>query len=105
MRKRNHVAIAALLGLMISARPLLGRVPHTSAAPEYRISDLRAQLFFSERGTFSDDLLKRKDLSLWNTIIGAGDAGGPSSATLLIVEVSGPHLEAAGRAVHDGFWI
>ena len=22
-----------------------------------------------------------------------------------IVEVSGPHLEAAGRAVHDGFWI
>jgi hypothetical protein len=50
---------------------------------------VRAQLFFSDRGTFSDDLLKRKELSLWNTIIGAGDAGGPSSATLLTVEVSG----------------
>lgn len=90
MRRKDHIAIAALLGLMISARPLPDRVALTPAAPKYWISDLRAQLFFSDRGTFSDDLLKRKELSLWNTIIGAGDAGGASSATLLVVEVSGP---------------
>ena len=100
MGRKHYVAVAALLGLIISARPLPSRVAHTSVAPEYRITDLRAHLFFSDRGTFSDDLLKRKDLALWNTIIGAGDAGGPSSATLLVVEVSGePGSYPNGRRV------
>lgn len=100
MRRLVQVAIAALVGMTISARPLPSRAAHAAAAPEYRISDLRAQLFFSDRGTFSDDLLKRKELVLWNTIIGAGDAGGPSSATLIVVEVSGrPNSYPKGRKV------
>lgn len=100
MRGKGWIAIAALVGTMISARSLPSAVAHGSATPEYQISDLRAQLFFSDRGTFSDDLLKRKDLALWNTIIGAGNAGGPSSATLIVVEVSGqPNSYPAGRTV------
>lgn len=90
MRRMSWLTIAAVVSVTISARPLPGNVAPAFAAAEYRISDLRAQLFFSDRGTFSDDLLKRKNLALWNTIIGEGDAGGPSSATLVVVEVSGP---------------
>ena len=100
MRRKGWVTIATVVAVTISARPLPRNVTLASAAPEYRISDLRAQLFFSDRGTFSDDLLKRKGLALWNTIIGAGDAGGPSSATLVVVEVSGaPGSYPDGRRV------
>ena len=89
MNTKGWLTIATIVCVTISARPLPRNVTLGSAAPEYRISDLRAQLFFSDRGTFSDDLLKRKNLELWNTIIGEGGAGGPSSATLVVVEVSG----------------
>jgi len=58
-----------------------------AAPPPYRLS-LRAQLFFSDRGTFSPDILAHP-VGLWNTIIGAGEAGGASNATLVVAVVRG----------------
>jgi hypothetical protein len=53
----------------------------------YRISAVQAKLFYDQSGTFSPDVLK--GFRLWNAIIGEGDAREPSSATLVLVEVSG----------------
>jgi hypothetical protein len=53
------------------------------------ITDLRAQLFYSDRGTFSENIVGRPDLALWNVIIGGGDSGGPSHAILVVVEITG----------------
>jgi hypothetical protein len=58
-----------------------------AAPPAYRLS-LRAQLFFSARGTFSHDILARP-VELWNTPAGEGRAGGASNATLVIAVVRG----------------
>ena len=58
-----------------------------AAPPAYRVS-LRAQLFYSMRGTFSHDILARP-VELWNTPAGEGRAGGASNATLVIAVVRG----------------
>lgn len=58
-----------------------------AAPPAYRLS-LRAQLFYSGRGTFSHDILARP-VELWNTPAGEGRAGGASNATLVIAVVRG----------------
>lgn len=92
MRHTRSYAIASLVALVattVSARPYAGS-RHAAATPAYRITDVRAQLFYSDRGTFSRNILAPPKPNLWNTIIGAGGAGGPSHATLLTVEVSGP---------------
>ena len=57
------------------------------APPAYRLS-LRAQLFYSMRGTFSHDILARP-VELWNTPAGEGRAGGASNATLVIAVIRG----------------
>lgn len=58
-----------------------------AAPPAYRLS-LRAQLFYTMRGTFSHDILARP-VELWNTPVGEGRAGGASNATLVIAVVRG----------------
>ncbi|HYH79863.1 MAG TPA: hypothetical protein VEX86_08695 [Longimicrobium sp.] len=55
--------------------------------PPYRLS-LRAMLFYSDKGTFSRDLIARPAV-LWNTPIGEGASGGASSATLVVADVRG----------------
>lgn len=85
---------------MIKHRILLAAVPilalaaagssHARPAPEqpaYRLS-LRAMLFYSDRGTFSHDIIARP-VTLWNTPIGEGRSGGASSETLVVVDVRG----------------
>lgn len=85
--RRTILAIAALaLALGAAAGALHARTP--DAAP-YRLTALRAQLFFSQTGALSRDLLSRRDLSLWNTIIGEGNGGGASSQVLVVAEVTG----------------
>lgn len=64
-----------------------------------KISDIRAQLFFEETGALSDDLFSRPELSLFNTIIGEGSAGGASSSTLVTVEVSGRNVKVGSVKV------
>jgi len=56
------------------------------------ISAIRAQLYYDETGAFSDDVLARGDLALWNTVIGEGDARHASNSTLVTVEVSGKNV-------------
>lgn len=75
--------MAAVAALLLTAGPAI------AAGPAPQITDVKAQLYYRGTGTFSDDLLKQKDLSLWNTIIGAGSSGGASTMTLVTVEVSG----------------
>jgi hypothetical protein len=56
----------------------------------YKISAVRAFLFFEGSGRLDNrDLLGGK-VKLWNTSIGEGDAGEPSNATLVHVELEGP---------------
>lgn len=69
----------------------------TAKAP--KISAIRAQLFYDASGTFSKDLLTMKDLALWNTIIGEGSAGGASTSTFVIVEITGNNLAVGSTKV------
>jgi hypothetical protein len=58
-------------------------------APPYKIAAIKALLFYNGKGTFSRDVLAKPDFTLWNTIIGEGDAESPSDATLILVEITG----------------
>ncbi len=79
-----------MASLVVIAAAGLQSLPGTvGPSEEYRIATIKAQLFYSDRGTFSDDIIGRPNLALWNTIIGEGDGGGPSRATLVVVEVAG----------------
>jgi hypothetical protein len=55
----------------------------------YRITAVRAQLYYETLNKFSGDILSAKNFSLWNVIIGEGSAEGPASNVLVTVEVSG----------------
>lgn len=78
-----------LLRAAALATALVLSAPVQAKGPVAEITDLKAQLYYRNKGTLSDDLLKQKDLSLWNTIIGEGSSGGASTVTLVTVEVSG----------------
>lgn len=64
-----------------------------SATPPYKITAIQAKLFYYDKGTFSRNVLAKPDFGFWNTIIGEGDADGPSDSTLVLVEVSGKSSE------------
>lgn len=64
-------------------------VPSTPSSAAYRITAIKAMLFYDDKGTFSRDVLTKPDFTFWNTIIGEGDAEGPSNSTLVLVEVAG----------------
>ena len=69
----------------------------TKTAP--KITAIRAQLFFEQTGTFSEDLLSMKELALWNTIIGEGSAGAASTSTFVTVEISGRNVDVGTTKV------
>ena len=87
-------ATACVLSLVAAAAALAAG----PVAPP-KIAAVRAQLYYETKGTFSDDLLTQKDLSLWNTIIDEASAGGSSSATLITVEVQGQNVGVGDVAV------
>ncbi|HEX8246115.1 MAG TPA: hypothetical protein VF541_21555, partial [Longimicrobium sp.] len=74
------LAAATLAGGDADARP-------AQAPPPFRVS-LRAMLFYTDKGTFSPDLIAHP-VDLWNTPAGEGRAGGSSNATLVVAVVSG----------------
>lgn len=84
--RRTPLVLGAALAL---AAATAAAARSRAAEPPYRITALRAQLFYSDRGTLSADVLASPGKSLWNTPIGEGEAGGPSDATLVVVEVAG----------------
>lgn len=63
--------------------------PQVSPRFPSKIVSVTAKLYYSDSGTFSENILDKPDLALWNTIIGEGQSGGPSEATLVEVEVDG----------------
>jgi len=63
-----------------------------------KIEAIRAYLFYDHTGSISSDILAKKEITLWNTIIGEGDAGSPSDSTLVIVEISGRDISATRHA-------
>jgi len=79
------IPVLAACALLALAAPARGRAQ--AAPPPYRLS-LRAQLFFTDRGTFSPDIIAHP-VDLWNTPAGEGRAGGASNATLVTVVVRG----------------
>lgn len=109
---RTRLVSAAVLGLA-TATVAAARTARP-AEPPYRITAVRAQLFYSDRGTFSGDVLAPPGKTLWNTVIGEGESGGPSTSTLVVVEVTGAPgsyepdrsvelvATAEGKTVHRG---
>jgi hypothetical protein len=79
---RNGCIVAIALGLLAVS----GRM---AAAQNAAIEDIRVQLFYEYTGALSDDLTKRKDLSLFNTMIGEGEAKQPANSFLVAVSVKG----------------
>jgi hypothetical protein len=72
---------------VLSLVPVAARAQAAAAPPPYRVS-LRAMLFYSDKGTFSRDIIANP-MTLWNTPIGEGQAAGASSATLVVAVVRG----------------
>lgn len=82
-------ALIALLALMPAAA-VAGQRP----APPFRITALKAMLFYGQTGTFSPDLFGPATPILQNVPTGAGQA----TATLVVVEVTGrPDAYAPAR--------
>jgi hypothetical protein len=86
---RARFARPLFIGLLILSASL--EVPAVSPMPPppYKIMGIKAMLFYDGKGTFSRDVLAKPDFSFWNTVIGGGDAEGPSNSTLVLVEISG----------------
>jgi hypothetical protein len=75
--------------LIVSATAeVMSASPVPPPAP-YKITAIKAMLFYDGKGTFSRDVLAKPDFALWNTIIGEGDAEGASNSTLVLVEIKG----------------
>lgn len=74
-----------------------------SGSPPFKITAIKAMLFYEQKATFSKDVLADPKFVLWNTIIGDGDAGGGSASTLVLVEVTGKagsyHYKPNGKSL------
>lgn len=87
---RRLAALLIMLSALVSSSQAM-TIHKSPAAPPFKITAIKAMLFYDGKGTFSDDILTQPDLALWNTIIGEGSAGSPSNSTLVLVEVSGQY--------------
>lgn len=74
---------------LVLAAGFLALAGQVAAAQTATIEDIRVQLFYEYSGALSDDLTKRKDLALFNTMIGEGDANQPANSFLVAVAVKG----------------
>src|SRR5215218_273309 len=85
MKKLLLIAVSSLLALPVRGAAQSGG--RTAGPPPYRVT-LRAMLFYTDKGTFSPDLIAHP-VDLWNTPAGEGRAGGASNATLVVAVVRG----------------
>ncbi|HVF57697.1 MAG TPA: hypothetical protein VM934_16200 [Pyrinomonadaceae bacterium] len=79
--------LVGLLTLSVNLKTSAAR--REFVTPPYKITAIKAMLFYEAKGTFSRDVLAKPDFTFWNTIIGEGDAESPSNSTLVLVEVTG----------------
>ena len=77
------------MSLLVPFAELEAAGQRTPSPPPYKITAIKALLFYDGTATFSRDVLAKPDFTFWNTIIGEGDAEGPSNSTLVLVEVTG----------------
>lgn len=61
----------------------------------YQVSKIEAALFYSDKATFSGNIIDNPDFVLRNVIIGEGSAEGPSNQTLVKVFV---HASGKGQS-------
>jgi len=54
-----------------------------------RLISIKAMLYYTDTGKFSEDILSAPDFYLWNTIIGEGSAKGPAKSIIIVVDVAG----------------
>jgi hypothetical protein len=88
----TRYVVALLITLFaLASSPTAMTMRKAVAPPPFKITAIKAMLFYDGKGTFSDDILTQPDLALWNTVIGEGSAGSPSNSTLVLVEVSGQY--------------
>lgn len=104
MKKRFQVAIALVIAVVAPGSglhaPAAAPARQGVMAGQYVISEVQAKLYYSNRGTFSRNVLDNPNITLWNVIIGEGSAGGASENTLVQVVVVGqPKRSAEGLAV------
>src|SRR5215472_10046235 len=88
MTRRGVAASLVFLLFAASARFTLAARP-LPMTPPYKITAIKALLFYDRSATFSRDVLAKPNFTFWNTIIGEGDAEAPSNSTLVLVEVNG----------------
>jgi len=86
-RRNTKLVFLVITFLLLGALSVFSQTKNPA-----KISAIRAQLFYDSTGTFSSDILSRKELALWNTIIGEGSAEAPSTSTFITVEVNGRNL-------------
>ncbi len=89
----RHLALCAvvLAAAPAVAQPAASRpAPPPLPPPAFQIKGIHAFLYFHKTGTFGDRDLTDGQTALWNTIIGEGDAGMPSTTMLVKVELGGP---------------
>ena len=86
MKIDRRILFAAVPALALAAAGALYARP-AQDPPPYRLT-LKAMLFYSDKGTFSGDIIARP-VTLWNTPIGEGGAGGASDEMLVVADVRG----------------
>lgn len=69
--------------------PLLSTGQTVKRIRSAKLASISAQLFYSNTGTFSGNILDNPNFALWNTIIGEGSAAGPSTSTFVLVKLVG----------------
>ncbi|SRR5258705_5692641 len=81
------MGVLCLVMATTSSQQVSGR----SAAPNavYRVGEIQAKLYYSNRGMFSANVIDNPRIVLWNVPIGEGTVGGPSDNTFLQVTVTG----------------
>jgi hypothetical protein len=90
--ERAAAAVTLTLVLLLPAAPILGQ----RAVPPFRVTAVRAMLFYGQTGTFSDDLFGPSAPTLQNVTTGEGQ----STAVLVIVEITGlPDSYAPNRRI------
>jgi hypothetical protein len=87
----NAMLVNALLLVLLafSSTSNVTAASRRPATPPYKITAIKAMLYYEQKGTFSRDILAAPEMTLWNTIIGEGGAGSPSGSTMVVVEVTG----------------
>ena len=90
---------AVAIVLLVCIHPGGAVMAGEDTAP-YSIVSMKAYLYYSSDGSLSENVIDNKNFSLFNVVIGEGSARGPSTSTMVVVELKGtPGAFAAKRTI------